>query len=100
MLKTNVYDMSGKLVGEIELSEAVFGIEPNAAVGQMILDGIMDNCCIGGNAEYGLGELDLTDDLAGHIQNIRLKHCSSSPFLSLLRKPSGDFCRKPSAGSC
>ena len=32
MLKTNVYDMSGKLVGEIELSEAVFGIEPNATV--------------------------------------------------------------------
>ena len=31
MLKTNVYDMSGKLVGEIELSEAVFGINPNAA---------------------------------------------------------------------
>jgi len=32
MLKTNVYDMSGKLVGEIELSEAVFGIEPNQSV--------------------------------------------------------------------
>ena len=32
MLKTNVYNMSGELVGEIELSEAVFGIEPNAAV--------------------------------------------------------------------
>lgn len=32
MLKTNVYDMSGKLVGEIELSEAVFGITPNAPV--------------------------------------------------------------------
>ena len=31
MLKTNVYDMSGKLVGEIELSEAVFGIDPNTA---------------------------------------------------------------------
>ena len=31
MLKTNVYDMSGKLVGEIELSEAVFGITPNTA---------------------------------------------------------------------
>ena len=31
MLKTNVYNMSGKLVGEIELSEAVFGITPNAA---------------------------------------------------------------------
>ena len=32
MLKTNVYDMSGKLVGEIELSEAVFGVNPNPAV--------------------------------------------------------------------
>ena len=32
MLKTNVYNMSGKLVGEIELPEAVFGIAPNAAV--------------------------------------------------------------------
>ena len=29
MLKTNVYDMNGKQVGEVELSEAVFGIEPN-----------------------------------------------------------------------
>ena len=32
MLKTNVYDMSGKLVGEIELSEAVFGVEVNQSV--------------------------------------------------------------------
>ena len=31
MLKTNVLDMSGKVVGEIELSEAVFGVTPNAA---------------------------------------------------------------------
>lgn len=29
---TKVYDMSGKQVGEIELPEAVFGVEPNAAV--------------------------------------------------------------------
>ena len=32
MLKTNVYDMSGKLVGEIELSEAIFGVEANQSV--------------------------------------------------------------------
>ena len=32
MLKTNVLDMSGKVVGEIELSEAVFGIVPNQSV--------------------------------------------------------------------
>ena len=31
-MKTNVLDMSGKVVGEIELSEAVFGIDPNQAV--------------------------------------------------------------------
>ena len=29
MPKTNVYDMTGKQVGEIELSDAIFGIEPN-----------------------------------------------------------------------
>ena len=32
MLKTNVYNMSGKLVGEIELSEAIFGVEVNESV--------------------------------------------------------------------
>ncbi len=32
MPKTNVLDMTGKVVGEIELNDSVFGIEPNAAV--------------------------------------------------------------------
>ena len=32
MAKVNVYDMTGKVVGEIELNDAVFGIEPNTAV--------------------------------------------------------------------
>ena len=32
MLKTNVYNMSGAVVGEIELSEAVFGVTPNESV--------------------------------------------------------------------
>ena len=32
MLKTNVYNMSGAVVGEIELSEAVFGVTPNQSV--------------------------------------------------------------------
>ena len=32
MLKTNVFNMSGEQVGEIELPEAVFGIEPNESV--------------------------------------------------------------------
>ena len=32
MVKTNVYNMSGNVVGEIELSEAIFGIEVNESV--------------------------------------------------------------------
>ena len=44
MLKTNVYDMSGKLVGEIELSEAVFGIEPNEAVVHDVVKNHLANC--------------------------------------------------------
>ena len=32
MPKVSVYDMNGKTVGEIELSDAVFGIEPNQVV--------------------------------------------------------------------
>ena len=32
MANTKVYDMTGKAVGEMELSDAVFGIEPNTAV--------------------------------------------------------------------
>ena len=32
MAKTNLYDMSGKVIGEIELMDSVFGIEPNAVV--------------------------------------------------------------------
>ena len=44
MLKTNVYDMSGKLVGEIELSEAVFGIDPNQAVVHDVVKNHLANC--------------------------------------------------------
>ena len=44
MLKTNVYDMSGKLVGEIELSEAVFGIEANESVVHDVVKNHLANC--------------------------------------------------------
>ena len=40
----NVYDMSGKLVGEIELAEAVFGIEPNQAVVHDVVKNHLANC--------------------------------------------------------
>ena len=41
---TKVYDMSGKQVGEIELSEAVFGIEPNEAVVHDVVKNHLANC--------------------------------------------------------
>ena len=44
MSKTFVYDMSGKQVGEIELSAAVFGIEPNAAVVHDVVKNHLANC--------------------------------------------------------
>ena len=44
MLKTNVYDMNGKQVGEVELSEAIFGIEPNEAVVHDVVKNHLANC--------------------------------------------------------
>ena len=44
MPKTNVYDMSGKQVGEIELSEALFGIEPNQSVVHDVVKNHLANC--------------------------------------------------------
>ena len=44
MPKTNVFDMTGKQVGEIELSEAVFGIEPNEAVVHDVVKNHLANC--------------------------------------------------------
>ena len=44
MSKTFVYDMSGKQVGEIELSAAVFGVEPNQAVVHDVVKNHLANC--------------------------------------------------------
>ena len=44
MLKTNVYDMSGKRVGEIELPEALFGVEVNQSVVLEVVKNHLANC--------------------------------------------------------
>ena len=44
MLKTNVYNMSGELVGEIELSEALFGVEVNQSVVHDVVKNHLANC--------------------------------------------------------
>ncbi len=44
MPKTTVLDMTGKQIGEIELSEAIFGIEPNKAVLHDVVKNHLANC--------------------------------------------------------
>ena len=44
MPKANVYNMAGKQVGEIDLSDAIFGIEPNVAVVHSVIKNHLANC--------------------------------------------------------
>ena len=44
MSNAKVYDMAGKQVGEIELAEAVFGIEPNMAAVHAVVKNHLANC--------------------------------------------------------
>ena len=57
MPKANVYDMSGKQIGEIELSEAIFGIEPNAAVLHDAVKNHLANCRQGTQSALTKGEV-------------------------------------------
>ena len=43
-MTNKVYDMNGKHVGEVELSEAVFGIEPNVSVMHDVVKNHLANC--------------------------------------------------------
>ncbi len=44
MPKANLYNMTGKQIGEVELSEAVFGIEPNVSVMHDVVKNHLANC--------------------------------------------------------
>ena len=44
MPKANVYNMSGKKIGDVELSEAIFGIEPNTYVVHDVVKNHLANC--------------------------------------------------------
>lgn len=47
MPKVSVFDMAGKAVSEIELSEAVFGVEPNKAAMHLAVVSYLANQCQG-----------------------------------------------------
>ena len=52
-MQTKVFDMAGKQVGEIELSDAIFGIEPNAAVVHDVVKNHLANCRQGTQSSQG-----------------------------------------------
>ncbi len=57
MPKATVFDMAGKKVGEMELSEAVFGIEPNQTVVHEVVKNHLANCRQGTQSALTRGEV-------------------------------------------
>ena len=60
MPKANVYNMAGQLVGEIELSDAIFGVEPNEAVVHEDVKNHLANCRQGTQSALTKGEVSYT----------------------------------------
>ena len=60
MPKAKVFDMSGKQTGEIELSAAIFGIEPNKSVLHDSVKNHLANCRQGTQSALTKGEVDFT----------------------------------------
>ena len=60
MPKANVYNMAGEKIGEIELSEAIFGIEPNKSVLHDSVKNHLANCRQGTQSALTKGEVSYT----------------------------------------
>ncbi|NCB73562.1 MAG: 50S ribosomal protein L4 [Clostridia bacterium] len=61
MPKAPIYNMAGDKIGEIELSESVFGIEPNASVLHDSVKNHLANCRQGTQSALTKGEVDVTN---------------------------------------
>ena len=60
MPKANVFNMAGEMIGEIELSEAIFGIEPNKSVLHDSVKNHLANCRQGTQSALTKGEVSYT----------------------------------------
>ena len=60
MPKANVFNMAGEKIGEIELSEAIFGIEPNKSVLHDSIKTHLANCRQGTQSALTKGEVSYT----------------------------------------
>jgi len=57
MPKANVYNMAGEQIGEVELSDAVFGIEPNEGAVHEVVKNHLANCRQGTQSALTRGEV-------------------------------------------
>ena len=89
MAKANVYNMAGQQVGEIELSEAVFGIEPNQAVVHEVVKNHLANCRQGTQSALTRAE----------VSGGGKKPCARRAPATLVRVPPG-LPSGPTAASC
>ena len=60
MPTANVFNMAGEKIGEIELSEAIFGIEPNKSVLHDSVKNHLANCRQGTQSALTKGEVSYT----------------------------------------
>ena len=60
MPKANVFNMAGEKIGEIELSEAIFGIQPNESVLHDSVKNHLANCRQGTHSALTKGEVSYT----------------------------------------
>ena len=60
MPKANLFNMAGEKIGEIELSEAIFGIEPNKSVLHDVVKNHLANCRQGTQSALTKGEVSYT----------------------------------------
>ena len=60
MPKANIFNMAGEKIGEIELSEAIFGIEPNKSVLHDSVKNHLANCRQGTQSALTKGEVSFT----------------------------------------
>ncbi|MER2234724.1 MAG: 50S ribosomal protein L4 [Candidatus Limivicinus sp.] len=60
MPKANVFNMAGEKIGEIELSEAIFGIQPNESVLHDSVKNHLANCRQGTQSTLTKGEVSYT----------------------------------------
>ena len=97
MPKANLYNMAGEQVGEVELSEAVFGIEPNEVVLHAAIKNHLANRRQGTQSALTKGEVSYSThpaaEGAGREKEQRVDHEEGPPVpaapaqLSLLLLP-------------